>query len=374
MKKVCHMTSAHAPGDTRIFQKECVSLAQAGYEVYLVQRGESGQQEGVHIVGVGQPSGGRLSRMSTFARKVYQAALALDADLYHFHDPELLPYGLKLKKLGKSVIFDSHELYSVQLRSKPYLPGWCTRLIAVGYTAYERYVLRRLDGVIFPCTINGKNPFAGRCARVTTVDNSVKLESYFQHYDPAVKKQDGLVCHVGSLTHSRGITANIQAAYQAGCTLALAGKFDSASYEETLRAMPEFCCVDYRGFLSKQEVLSLLQESQVGLCTLLNQGQYWMADNLATKAGEYLSMGLPVVFNASPFNQALVARYHCGICVDPENVDEVASAIRYLLDHPTQAREMGENGRRAVQEAFNWEIEAKKLLSLYADILQERTN
>ena len=76
MIKVCHMTSAHQPGDTRIFQKECVSLAKAGYQVFLVQRGESGENSGVRIIGVGQPSGGRLTRMTSFARKVYEAALA----------------------------------------------------------------------------------------------------------------------------------------------------------------------------------------------------------------------------------------------------------------------------------------------------------
>ena len=63
MIKVCHMTSAHAPGDVRIFHKECVSLAKAGYQVYLVQRGESFEASGVHVIGVGQPSGGRLTRM-----------------------------------------------------------------------------------------------------------------------------------------------------------------------------------------------------------------------------------------------------------------------------------------------------------------------
>ena len=66
MIKVCHMTSAHQPGDTRIFQKECVSLAKAGYQVFLVQRGESGENSGVRIIGVGQPSGGRLTRMTSF--------------------------------------------------------------------------------------------------------------------------------------------------------------------------------------------------------------------------------------------------------------------------------------------------------------------
>lgn len=77
MTRVCHMTSAHPPEDVRIFHKECVSLANAGYEVYLVERGDTYEKSGVHIVGVGQPSGGRLARMTTFTKKVYAASLSL---------------------------------------------------------------------------------------------------------------------------------------------------------------------------------------------------------------------------------------------------------------------------------------------------------
>ena len=58
--------------------------------------------------------------------------------------------------------------------------------------------------------------------------------------------------------------------------------------------------------------------------------------------------------------------------VDPENEDEIADAIRYLLDHPDEARQIGENGRRAVKEKFNWSVEEKKLLALYEDILNEK--
>ena len=43
------MTSAHGAEDTRIFHKECVSLAQGGYDVYLVERGASYDKKGVHI-------------------------------------------------------------------------------------------------------------------------------------------------------------------------------------------------------------------------------------------------------------------------------------------------------------------------------------
>ena len=118
MIKVCHMTSAHAPGDVRIFHKECVSLGKAGYQVYLVQRGESYEASGVHVIGVGQPSGGRLTRMTAFSKKVYETARALDADIYHFHaivpntsikilftismTQSCFPMGISSRSLGRS--------------------------------------------------------------------------------------------------------------------------------------------------------------------------------------------------------------------------------------------------------------------------------
>ena len=54
MKRVCHLTSVHSSDDTRVFHKECVSLARAGYDVTLVAPGESREEQGVHIVGVGE--------------------------------------------------------------------------------------------------------------------------------------------------------------------------------------------------------------------------------------------------------------------------------------------------------------------------------
>lgn len=373
MKKVCHMTSAHAPGDTRIFYKECTSLARAGYEVYLVQRGESGEENGVHIVGVGLPTGGRLSRMGTFARKVYQAALALDADLYHFHDPELLPYGLKLKKKGKKVIFDSHENYGEQILTKAYLPRLLRKLIAAVYLTYENHVLREIDGAVIPCTFGGKDPFENRCKFSEIVANYPILGEFYEKYDPKYIKNKNSTCYIGGLTQTRGIDQCVEASVRAGATVHLAGTFSSPEYQrQVMESQPEGRVI-YHGLLGRKQVAELLLSSQIGLYLLQNVGQYLKLETLGIKAYEYMSMGLPVIMSYSPYNRAMMEKYHFGICVDPENVDEIASAIRYLLDHPEEARQMGENGRRAVKEEFNWGVEAQKLLVLYADILQERT-
>ena len=372
MIKVCHMTSGHPPEDGRIFRKECVSLAQAGYDVYLVQRGASYEKDGVHIVGAGDFHGGRLSRMISYARNVYQTALGVDADIYHFHEPELLPYGLKLKRRGKIVIFDSHERYAELIGQKYYLPKWSRVLVARCYGAFERYVLRRIDGVVFPALKDGKDPFAGQCRHTAIVNNTALLSETYDQYDPDVKKDSESICYVGALDYGRGITHLVRAAARAQCELYLAGKFCPDSYRQELLSMPEAHCVHDCGILDRPAVMERIQRSQIGMATILNVGQYNQYDNLATKCYEYMSLGIPVILTRSPYNQKVVDQYRFGICADPENCEELAGAIRYLLDHPDEAQEMGENGRRAVREVFNWSIEEKKLLALYEEILNDK--
>ena len=371
MTKVCHMTNVHGVEDVRIFQKECVSLAKAGYEVYLVERGESYEKNGVHIVGVGDIPADRLRRMTEGAKKVYEAAKQIDADVYHLHDPELLPYGLKLKKAGKKVIFDSHEDYRVMLRYKPYLPAWICRIVAAAYSRYEQRVLRQIDGVIFPALKDGRHPFAGQCRHLAVVNNVPRMEELYDLYDPGIQKYERSVVYIGIMTYNRGITHMIQAASRCSCTAYLGGDFSTEEYQAEIQALPEYACVHYLGHLSRQEVLKTLQRCQIGMANILNVAQYNQYDNLATKVYEYMSLGIPVILSDSPFNTQVMEKYHFGICVKPDDVDAVANTIRYLLDHPDEARRMGENGRRAVREEFNWDSEAKKLTAFYAEILKD---
>lgn len=371
MIKVCHMTSVHPPEDVRIFHKECVSLAKAGYETYLVQRGESYEKEGVHIVGVGAPPKGRIQRMTNFARSVYQKALEIDADIYHFHDPELLPYGLKLKKRGKKVIFDSHEIYAIQISQKSYLPRWVIRLITCCYICYEKHVVKQLDAVVVPGLRGDRLFFDGKAKKLVIVDNTAKLDELYDHYCPEITRNTRQVCYVGSLTQARGITLSIKAVYAAQCRLFLAGKFVPAGYEESLRAMPEFSCVEYQGELDRTGVQDLLNRSSIGLCLMSAGLQFQVNSNLNVKTYEYMAMGMPVILSCNPYNRTILDQWKFGICVNPNNEKEVTDAICYLLNHPEEARQMGENGRRAIKEKFNWGVEEKKLLALYEEVLSD---
>jgi len=101
--KVTHLTSVHSRYDTRIFLKECVSLAkESNYSVNLVVADglPNEVKSQVHIYDVGL-SGSRMGRALGVTKRVLKKAIELDSDIYHFHDPELISTGLKLKKIGK---------------------------------------------------------------------------------------------------------------------------------------------------------------------------------------------------------------------------------------------------------------------------------
>ena len=64
----------------------------------------------------------------------------------------------------------------------------------------------------------------------------------------------------------------------------------------------------------------------------------------------------------------VVEEAQCGLLVDPLNPKAIAEAIRWLLEHPAEAEEMGKRGQEAIRKHFNWDNEANKLLVLYGNV------
>ena len=145
------------------------------------------------------------------------------------------------------------------------------------------------------------------------------------------------------MTAERGITNLIRACAIAGARLHLAGPVWPA-YLEELKKMPEFACVDYAGVVPYAGVPEYCRHFSVGCATLLNIHQYVCTDNLPTK-----------VCSKGTYIRTLL--------------EEIAAAIRSLLDDPERRAAMGERGYGALQTRFNWQTEEKKLLALYEELL-----
>ena len=364
---ICHLTSVHSRYDTRIFLKECRSLARTGYQVSLVVADGKSEEvrDGISIFDVGSSSG-KINRMCRATRRIFKKAWKLDADVYHFHDPELIPIGLKLKNMGKKVLFDAHEDIPRQLRSKPYLNVPVRWLLSKMFAAYETWACRRFDAVITA------TPFI--CNKFLKINlNSIDINNFPIRGELASVSNDWNlrrkeVCYVGGITAIRGIKEIVRAFefVNSGARLRLIGRFTEPAVENEVKNYKGWSNVDALGVLDRNAVRRILGRAIAGLVTYLSFPNH--IDAQPNKMFEYMSAGIPVIASNFPLWREIVEGNDCGLCVDPGDPYAIATAIDRLVNEPELAMQMGENGKHAVQEKYNWSIEEKKLLELYAKL------
>lgn len=362
------MTSAHDSNDVRILKKQCVSLAKnSENEVYLVAKGEDFEYKNVQVKGVGSFTGGRIARVLNVSRAVYEKAIEIDADIYQFHDPELLLYAKKLKKHGKIVIFDSHENYQEQIMEKGYIPKIVRGAVRLIYAVIENFACKSIDAALYP---GEDNPYIGKVKECVPIYNTPMLDELTPTIPFAEKKS--AVCCVGTLSETRGIKVLAEACYKAGITLVLAGNFSSKEFEEKLRLSNAFSIVDYRGICDRKQVNEIYDECLIGADTILNVGQYPLTNCLSTKVYEYMIMGMPYITSDFEYNKSIIEQYQCGIYVNPADSEKIAQSILYLVNNRDLAEKMGINGRKIVEEQFSWNQDEERLIKLYERLYDQR--
>lgn len=369
LAKIAHLSSVHARNDTRIFTKMCISTVSSGFSVYLVVADGKGNEtkSNIDIIDVGV-SNGRLDRIFNATRRVFKKALELDADVYHLHDPELIPVGLKLKKQGKVVIFDSHEDVGKQILCKPYLNRYVGKIFSLFYGVFERYACSKIDAVV-AATPFIRDKFSRTNKRTININNYPIISELSNSVRWSEKEKE--VLYVGAIARIRGIEEIVSALeYTEGIRLNLAGSFCGNDFEKNIRKKTSWGKVNELGFLSRDKVHDVLARSIAGLVTLHPTINY--LDSLPVKMFEYMAAGIPVVASNFPLWEKIINESKCGVCVDPLNPKEIADKIQYLVDHPVEAEEMGRNGRKAVADKYSWAMEEKKLISLYNGLIPLR--
>lgn len=369
---IIHFTTVHPRDDSRIRTKELNTLADkfGGRVGLFVQDGLGDEVDadfGYRIVDTG-PRLRRIKRMTLGAWRMIKAVRQARPAAAHFHDPELLPWAILLRLSGIKVVYDVHEDVPRQVSRNPRLPEWIRVLLPPLVSAAEWIGARLINGIVA-----ASPTIADRFPREKTVlIRNFPLLNELHTPDPvpmADRPQE--FTYVGYITEDRNIYRMIEAVSRVpGGTarLRLAGEFAVEDVQHQAERMPEWSCVKFEGWMSRAGVARVLADGRAGLVVLKPIPHEMVT--LPIKLFEYMAAGMPVISSDFPVWREIVDGAGCGLLVDPTDTDALAGAMQWILENPQDAQAMGDRGRAAVLDRYNWEREAEKLVSFYQPLVR----
>lgn len=369
------MTSVHPPFDTRVFQREAKSMAAAGFRMQLIGPGAPDGEtvDGVHFSAI-PAFGGRAGRPLRWPVLLWKA-LRARADIYHFHDPELLPWGVLLHWLTrKPVIYDAHEYLREDILDKHWIPGPMRKATAALAERVEKWCAGRLSGVI-TVTDDMADRFRPYRPNVVTVRNLPPAPPASE--GPAPERRP-IVIYAGLMNVDRGLDMLFAIATSVRKSVPAAEfhilgtvEWHGVSAETAAKTDEDWAAagVTFFGAIPHPQVAERLAVSSVG----------WLPLNPAVrnavlawplKLVEYMIVALPVVAADLPLPASVIRDADCGAVVAPLDPLAHANAITQLLQNPKEIERLGANGKRVALSLYTWEDEGGKLQALYRSLVR----
>lgn len=367
----------HNWNDDRIFQRACVGLARMGHDVHLIALGGAAEYSTFCSIGVTiylMPKISGLKRRVFGSRNVIKKAIELNANVYQFHDPDILPHIQLLRKAcpQAALIYDIHENYAgrfVNWGLPTFLGTW--------FRTYEKRIINRLDGITV-VSESMKELFESVVVPIEITRNSTDLERLNGFKLPSGENSKiPLVVTSGTHSHDRNCLQTIKA-------IKYVRKIDEV--------IPIFQFVGR--YINGIENEMNMQADQDGVSQFLKLegmvpweqnferiaqafcGCVFYKNNANNKVGipnrlfEYMYCGIPVLVSDFPELRKIVEKTGCGLVVNSESPKDIARGINDLLANPEMAHNMGKNGRLALEQEYGYHIDLQKLINFYYVVLR----
>lgn len=347
MAKIVIFSNKHRANDNRLIELEARPLAASGHEVIVY-----GNMNGIDI----NESNFTVKQCATKSRACLNQCLIENGDIYIFQDPGLLSCAVKLQKRGKICLFDSHENYEEKIKTRlankfPILAP-LKNVFAKIWWLYERHSVKKLSGKI--CA--DRTVFKKYNANTFLLPNMPSKE-FYENLPARTSTRDVFtLIYVGTITWDRGIieTAKaIQLCKHKNVQFQVIGDTKDEKLKEKIQSYPN---VIWNGRIEWRRLKKYLVNSDVGTVLLQPTEAYlYCPGENIVKLWEYMSIGLPVLISDFPGLRKLNDELKFGYTVKPDDINDIAKLIDWMIENLNQIKQMGANGRTAVIEKYNAE-------------------
>jgi glycosyltransferase involved in cell wall biosynthesis len=256
----------------------------------------------------------------------------------------------------KKLVFDVCDRYALA-----YIPQ---KFIALSHliNSLEEFFIKRADLVV---TVGQKllSTFRSRPKNCTVIMNCVDDIAYEGNPNSRGNERLFRLAYTGNIRRDRGIETILKAVENLDhIELVLAGRIIHKEIGDKVLKSPN---VTYSGLLLPNEALVLEKNSDaiIALYDLRFKQNYFAMPN---KLFEAMMCQLPIITNIAP--EIVAHEVNCGLIVDYNDINQIKNAIVTLRDKPDLRRELGDNGRRAFLQKYNWHIMEKELLEVYENL------
>ncbi len=383
--------------DPRV-DKAAISLKKAGYDVHIIIRNAAPDVERIRSYGnipviVGRLPPKLLIPKSSISRKIAKKAklflcakeiIDINPDIIHIHEENILHIGVLAKLLsGKPLVYDAHEDYvryiigrmNIDLKENRSLRKVLHYKIQILRRSFTEafFIKHFVDHVI---TVNSflENKYS-KWAPTSIVMNSRSINDLpksssndiLDQFD--IAKEQFKVIFVTKYYNNWGFETVFEASkllpegYQIIVVCPLRDELKSLIKE--YEPMPNVIFTDA---VSKEGVMELIANSDVGIIPLPYDPNTFIST--PNKIFEYMLGGIPIISSNFPEIEKIIKNDNCGLLIKPEDPEELAKAIIYLKNNEEKRINMGNNGKKANREKYNWEIQERRLLGVYDKLLK----
>jgi len=391
------------PPDIRV-EKEARTLLKAGHEVFLLSLGKDDTPndelvEGIRVIRKKLPQSlprrvwNYLWLQTSFVHPFWKKALVdtikkYKIEIVHVHDLPMVKTAVSVaKKVNIPIIADLHENYPEGIRAwRKVKLSWKSKIFNLispvwRWKRLERLVLQRVDRII-TVVDEAKDHYVIDCRvpaeNITVVMNAEDLDEFgnLETKESLVTKyeNDFVISYIGGFGPHRGIDTAIESMPTVleeipDARLLLVGK-GSGEFDKEMNELCKDLKVEnnvvFTNWVDFRLVPSYIALSDV--CLVPHHASGHTNTTIPHKLFQYMAMRKPVIVTDCKPLKRIVEECECGLVVPSGDYNEMAEAAIRLYTDKECARKLGENGRKAVEERYNWETEAKKLCKLYKKI------